>query len=140
MNERWAEANKQQEDLFARIPEFNHYYKDLIARRGRAGVGLGQETHAIQEKERTLRKQRKELDALQEVRDETEARLGKFEIFKSYLQRTMEGSIGEFTEVSELMERYNALANARETLTNATEVFRDTVTKRQRELDSDVLV
>ncbi|OXA50468.1 Coiled-coil domain-containing protein 42A [Folsomia candida] len=140
MDERWQAATMKQDEIFKRIPQFNNYYKDLFVRRDRARTQFQKETERIAAVERELRAKNKEIDKLEEIREMSDNRLLRFTIFKTYLQRAKEMSQGEYGDIKDLIDRYAILANGRDTLIKDSENFRESVMKRQRSLDNDVLL
>jgi len=114
--------------------------QDSLAKRDRALLQEQKERQQITAKEREIRRLEKEREVLMGVRDEMESRLDKFSIFKLYLERVKEASQGEYGDLREIIDRYAVLAEARSSLMNRNDSCRNTIQRRLKALENDIVV
>ncbi|CAL8068012.1 unnamed protein product [Orchesella dallaii] len=140
LSERWDAAIEKHKLVQENIPKFNGYYKDSFAKRERALGQHERELHQCKKKERKLRRLHKEKNALDKIKWEQDSRLDKFSTFKTYLDKVKEASQGEYGDLREIIDRYAVLAEARSSLMNRTDSTRETVARRSKALERDVLM
>lgn len=109
-------------------------------KRARASKAKTNEEEQILDKEREIRRKKKEIDKLLEVRKTVRLRLAEFSIYKEYMEATKKASRGEFADITSIIDRYGILADAREELMNRNGLFRDNANRQQKALDDDVIV
>lgn len=138
--QRWDNAIAKHQQVQESIPKFNGYYKDGFAKRERAQQSEAREREQCNEKNRELRRLQKEKTKLEEVKRDQDNRLDKFSIFKYYLDQVKHSSQGEYGDVREIIDRYAILADARNNLHTRTEFTRESVQRRQKALERDILM
>ncbi|OXA56573.1 coiled-coil domain-containing protein 42 homolog [Folsomia candida] len=140
LDARWKACTERYNNCYENIPNFNGYYRDSFDKRERAFHTFLQEQEASIVKDRTIRRLRKELKCLTEVRDASEKRLHKFTTFKNYLHKVKETSHGEYADIREIMDRYSTLAEARESLSEKNDATREYITRKQKTQESDIVM
>lgn len=138
--QRWDAAIAKHHLVQENIPKFNGYYKDGFTKRDRAIQSQLREREQCEQKNREIRRLIKEKRRLEDIKSEQDTRLEKFSIFKTYLAKVKESSQGEYGDLREIIDRYAILAEARNNLLGRTESTRDTVQRRQKALERDILM
>lgn len=140
LNKRWEEAIAKHGIVQDNIPKFNGYYKDSFAKRDRALHQQAREREQCDLKDLELRRLHKEMHNLERIKAEQDSRLEKFSIFKTYLEQVKVSSQGEYGDLREIIDRYAVLAEARNNLMTRTESTRESVQRRQKALERDILM
>jgi len=137
---RWAAAIDKQNRVNDAIPNFDKYYRDTHTKRDRALRQTTRERHVRDQKNTEISRLTKELDKLDQVKNEVESRVDKFSVFKVYLEKVRQASHGEYTDIREITDRFAILTDARSTLMAKNNFTRDTVTRRQKALENDIIM
>lgn len=137
---RWDAAIEKHNQVQENIPKFNGYYKDSFAKKERAHVQEIREKDHCNVKDRELSRLHKEKTKLEEIKKEQDERLEKFSIFKVYLNRVKQSAQGEYGDLREIIDRYAVLSEARGNLLGRTESIRESVQRRQKALERDILM
>ena len=110
LQQRREELEMKEQQLAESLMKFDRFLKENDARRKRALKKAAEEREAIKLKDTDIVRLTAELDGLRKKMNKYEQTIQKQEVFENFLRSVLLQS-SDFTEISELMDRYATLSS-----------------------------
>jgi len=129
--QRRQELERKEQQLKQSLQKFDRFLKENDSKKTRALKKAKDERNMIKQKECEIASLKTECSGLESERDRFKQRLEKYTIFQTYLERVLELS-DEFSELREIMARYDTLVATHNDLLNREQKNQDTMEKEKQ--------